>query len=908
MAISSLRANEVYKKISPLIESQFPEHIRENGPNFVAFLEAYYEYLEQTNKAGNAIRTLNDNQDIDRTVSDFVEYFRREFALSIPKNALADKRLIVKHIREFYRSRGSQKSFKFLFHILFGKEVDFYYPGEDILRASDGRWIVETIITVEENTGNINLLDGRVITGQTSGAIGRVQNIQKIIVAGAEVFTLTVEKVTGTYVDKEIISDGFGNTVKARGGTGGLTGQTITRGGVFNVKGDTVELIGATSGALATGTVSSIDTSTGLTFTITKGGSGYRTGVNSLFAVGNAPDPLITLPTLSVVSLSNTTSITTFTDLIKSIQSVKLDGGITSGNASLTFAALGANSTTLSANLASANIYSVIGAKLKQGSLTVGSINAISILSPGNGYTSVPSVTVIDQDIVSQALSGQSGKLQGQDATITASIAPGKITGITITSEGSNFSLGEKVVITNTRIAVSNTTTSDSSTSPGIKRHVLNVANNGNTFITGVSAIRTLPGRYLGTKGFLSWNNRIQDNDYYQEFSYVLKSTKLVDTYRDVVKNILHVAGTKMFGFHEIISAPDVAITTASSVPEIIFESNFLPVSLEDGSGFVRIEDPGIRFIQENVDYDGFISHEGGDDEGNLISEEHDINFVSYVEQETPGAYFRDSIREVITPADITSAVQTAVGVIAESGVTPVDIPSAIITKEGSVIETGVEPADLPSAVQTAAGTIVESGVEPVDTTSAVQTAAGTIVESGVTPEDIVSVQTNFVPAVLESATPADLPSAIQTAAGVIAESGVTPVDIASALTFQLATTTGQSTGFVRVVYGNTQITTFSTDTVNLFKSVQVQTMSDFDGIPRLVLVTSPDIGRNMDRQANGNFGNGSIVSSTKVKIIPVGGSNTSLFTVSTVFSNNFLTLTTDYLPTTANAELYWGS
>ena len=131
MAISG--ANEVYKKVSPLIEQQFPEYIRENGPRFVAFMEAYYEYMEQTGKAGHAVRTLNDNQDIDRTVVEFVEYFRREFALSIPKSALADKRLIVKHIREFYRSRGSQKSFKFLFHILFGSEVNFYYPGEDIL-------------------------------------------------------------------------------------------------------------------------------------------------------------------------------------------------------------------------------------------------------------------------------------------------------------------------------------------------------------------------------------------------------------------------------------------------------------------------------------------------------------------------------------------------------------------------------------------------------------------------------------------------------------------------------------------------------------------------------------------------------------------------------------------------------
>ena len=836
MAISSLRANEVYKKISPLIESQFPEHIRENGPNFVAFLEAYYEYLEQTNKAGNAIRTLNDNQDIDRTVSDFVEYFRREFALSIPKSALADKRLIVKHIREFYRSRGSQKSFKFLFHILFGKEVDFYYPGEDILRASDGRWIVETVITVEKNTGNFNLLDGRVITGQTSGATGRVQNIKRIISGGIEAIALTVEKVTGTYVDTEIISDGFGNTVKVKGTIGDLTAQTITHGGVFNVKGDTVTLTGESTGAAATGTVTSIDTSTGLTFTITRGGSGYRTGVNSLFAIGVGGGTNLKIPTLSVVSLSNTSTLTIFTDLIKSVQSVKLDGGITSGNASLTFAHVGANSTTLSANLASANIYSVIGAKLKQGTVSVGTINAISIASPGNAYTSAPSVTVTDLDVVSQALSGQNGNFQGQDAVITASIAPGRITGITVSSTGKKFSLGEKVLITNNRTATSNTTTLDSSTS-GIRRHVLNVANNGNTFITGISATRTLDGRYLGTKGFLSWNNRIQDNDYYQEFSYVLKSTKLVDTYRDVVKDILHVAGTKMFGFHEIISAPNVAITTASSVPEIIFESNFLALTLEDNSGYVRIEDPGIRFIQENVDYDGFISDEGADatdaqdvirtgagKTGYIIGEEHDINFVSYVELETPGAYIRDSRKEIITSTVDRSTARVDFRVdIRESGVTPSDRTAVNVSKNVTVSES------------------------------------------------------------------------------------VTPVDAVSALIFQLSTTTGQSTGFVRVVYGNTQITTFSTDTVNLFKAVQVKTMGDLDGIPRLVLVTPPNVGINMDRQANGNFGNGSIVSSTSVKIIPVGGSNATVFTVSTVHSNNFLTLTTDYLPTTANAQLYWG-
>ena len=188
----------------------------------------------------------------------------------------------------------------------------------------------------------------------------------------------------------------------------------------------------------------------------------------------------------------------------------------------------------------------------------------------------------------------------------------------------------------------------------------------------------------------------------------------------------------------------------------------------------------------------------------------------------------------------------------------------------------------------TGPATVLETGVTPADRETAVYTGPATVVESGVTPTD--------------------RETAVYTGSAAVVESGVTPTDRETAVIFKLATTTGQSTGFVRVVYGNTQISTFNKDTVNVFKAVQIQTMTDLDGIPRLVLVTPPDIGRNLDRQANGNFGNGTIISSTTVKIIPVGGSNTNQFTVATIYSNNFLTLSSDYTPTTANAQLYWGS
>ena len=44
-------------KISPLIENMFPSFYREEGPNFVAFVKAYYEWLEENSQ----LLTLEDN-------------------------------------------------------------------------------------------------------------------------------------------------------------------------------------------------------------------------------------------------------------------------------------------------------------------------------------------------------------------------------------------------------------------------------------------------------------------------------------------------------------------------------------------------------------------------------------------------------------------------------------------------------------------------------------------------------------------------------------------------------------------------------------------------------------------------------------------------------------------------------
>ena len=65
------RTKSIVKGISPLIESQVPDFTNLDHPNFVAFIEAYYEFMEQKGNAVDRTLLLNDYYDIETTIDDF---------------------------------------------------------------------------------------------------------------------------------------------------------------------------------------------------------------------------------------------------------------------------------------------------------------------------------------------------------------------------------------------------------------------------------------------------------------------------------------------------------------------------------------------------------------------------------------------------------------------------------------------------------------------------------------------------------------------------------------------------------------------------------------------------------------------------------------------------------------------
>jgi hypothetical protein len=140
-------------KVSLLINKQVPEFVREEYPVFISFLEAYYEFLEnkqgtQKNDLITKSKELKYISDVDTSIDEFEEQFLNSYATFLPKETTIDKALLIKNVLPLYLSKGSEKSFKLLFRMLFGGELEINYPKNNVLRASDGRWEVENAVKV----------------------------------------------------------------------------------------------------------------------------------------------------------------------------------------------------------------------------------------------------------------------------------------------------------------------------------------------------------------------------------------------------------------------------------------------------------------------------------------------------------------------------------------------------------------------------------------------------------------------------------------------------------------------------------------------------------------------------------------------------------------------------------------
>ena len=118
---------------SALIKTQIPDFIKIDHPTFVTFIEAYYEWLDSQETLRSSSK-LSMVSDIDTTLDDFIDSFRSQFLLSFPESLAVnskngkpvDPKKLIKNIKQFYIAKGTEKTYDFLFRILYDTNVEFY--------------------------------------------------------------------------------------------------------------------------------------------------------------------------------------------------------------------------------------------------------------------------------------------------------------------------------------------------------------------------------------------------------------------------------------------------------------------------------------------------------------------------------------------------------------------------------------------------------------------------------------------------------------------------------------------------------------------------------------------------------------------------------------------------------------
>ena len=200
----------------------------------------------------------------------------------VPENAVADKRLLAKHIKDFYQSKGTLASYKLLFRILYNEDVEVNYPADQILKISDGDWRIDRYLTTGHDQNNLRFI-GKTIKGNDSGAEALVENVVKRSIRGRVIDQIFLSNLKGSFNHLEPIKlkatdGGTPHTPIIEAGIAGFT--IVSPGGRYN-PGDVVDIISSDKGKFGKIVVTkTVDLNGAITFSLLDGGSGYSSSIN----------------------------------------------------------------------------------------------------------------------------------------------------------------------------------------------------------------------------------------------------------------------------------------------------------------------------------------------------------------------------------------------------------------------------------------------------------------------------------------------------------------------------------------------------------------------------------------------------------------------------------------------------
>ena len=320
-------------------------------------------------KALNGTKTYTSLIDSDLTTEGILDFFKKELYPNIRNTASVDLRYFLKHLKEFYRSKGSEKSYRTLFRALYGQDsLDFYYPKTDMLKISDGNWLQDTVLQLSYDASYLNF-NGLTITGGTSSATAFVSNVTTRKIGNVPVIELVVTTFVGTFVVSETITATTADGTELSASlTGMLTDVTIVDGGEGYIVGEALTVTDSTNvGFGATAEVKSTSADQVAVITVSNAGNGYQvndpltfdnTGTNAVVGAAAKVATLADTFTVDVVTTKLTAGIETKTFDISGAFGVTVTEGMQVGNNAI-FANATKKGVVISYTLATPNVLSI---------------------------------------------------------------------------------------------------------------------------------------------------------------------------------------------------------------------------------------------------------------------------------------------------------------------------------------------------------------------------------------------------------------------------------------------------------------------------------------------------------------------------------------------------------------------
>ena len=561
----------------------------------------------QTSSATATISTIKDNvgrasgnllnyKTLETSVDKYVDYLKEELYPSIPATHYGDKRLIAQYFKDFFESKSNEQSYRFLFKLLYDENIEFYYPGTDILRISDGNFektqVIRTI-AVSADSRDIFLFLNKTIRGQTSGVLANVVDIKKFFIGALEIAEMTLKLVSGTFTageevvdidDEDLSTTVFGivsSITVVDGGSGYEDGDVITITGdgaeaqakVSSIKESpisalTVNTIGHgyqlnteaiinNSGTGGTGFLFEVSELAN-TYTVTSGANTYTVGEISKLSIINRGEGYFKKPT---VTLEDTTisSLGLLSNNLITIVNAGSNYGV--GNTLVFTGGAGTNAAGQIASVTETTTFDLLFEDgfqmISDGSyydiiknedwLVKGPIKRIELTNFGTGYTSanLPSITI--------------STTTGSSANLIATNIQGKSANVSIDTSNNITGIGSirAVEITNFGINYSAANVSASTVGDG----------NAN-LVSVITGLGIKEGVFLDDDGKIDFKI-IQDSYYYQDYSYVIKSGLAFQTYSDTLKAIIHPAGLQSFGEILLFAELDLTMLMSSTITTI---------------------------------------------------------------------------------------------------------------------------------------------------------------------------------------------------------------------------------------------------------------------------------------------------------------------------------------------------